>query len=328
MAQEFDLIQKYLAPLSGGEALGLLDDAALVPTRSSFDQVITKDLLVEGVHFRPGDTPETLACKALGVNYSDLAAKGAEPAFYFLGLALTDHQNEGWLREFAQGLSQMQQAYGGQLSGGDTVKTGGPLVISVTAVGYVPAGQMIRRCGAKPGHDIWVSGTLGDAAFGLAMLKGDLQDFDPICEVRYFTPEPRIALGQSLRCIASASADISDGLLADLGHICAASGVRAEVSLSCLPVRDKMADYLVDHPDLWPYVYAGGDDYELVFTAPLTERETLERRLASGIYPSLTRIGKVFETSDHEEPVVLLGEGGVRLSPSKTGYVHIINCGR
>ena len=230
---EFSIIAKYFAPLAGEGAFGLKDDAAIVPQRAGHDLVVTTDAITEGVDFFAFDPADSIARKALRVNFSDLAAKGSEPAHYLVNLALPHSITEQWLAGFADGLAQDQNEFGVTLLGGDTGATEGPLSIAVTAFGFIPSGQMVRRSGAKVGDHVYVTGTIGDSGGGLAIFKREshsLSDADRDSLIaRYRTPQPPVAFAASLRGIAHASVDVSDGLIADLGHIASASGVRIVV---------------------------------------------------------------------------------------------------
>ncbi len=259
---EFDLIARYFAPLAGPQGLSLLDDAALFSPRPGYDLVLTADALIGGVHFRPDDPPDLIARKALRVNLSDLAAKGAEPVGYLLTLAWPQGTKAKTIELFAQGLAQDQREFGITLFGGDTTVGPGPLTISITAIGQVPTGSMIRRSGARPGDLIFVSGTIGDGALGL--------DHPEIAHLnqRYLLPQPRLALGQTLRGQASSSIDVSDGLIADAGHIAKASGVRLEIDLDRIPLSAAAKDLLATDPSLLARALTGGDDYEILFTVP------------------------------------------------------------
>ena len=270
---EFAFIAERLRPLAAGTpgALGLADDAALLDPPAGAELVLTKDAMVAGVHFLPDDPPGDVAKKLLRVNLSDLAAMGAAPLGYLLALIRPKATAEDWLADFCRGLAEDQARFGIGLLGGDTVSTPGPLALSLTALGHVPRGTALRRCGARPGDDVWVSGTLGDAALGLKVLQGELAVADevraPLVE-RYRLPQPRLALGEALRGLASAALDVSDGLLADLGHILETSKLGAEIRAAALPLSPA-ARTLPGAPDA---ALAGGDDYELLFTAAPDQR--------------------------------------------------------
>ncbi len=273
---EFDLIERFFAPLAAPEGLALGDDAAVFSPPPAHQLVVTSDCMVAGVHFLPSDPPGSIGVKILAVNLSDLAAMGAAPLGYTLALALPETIGDDWLADFAAGLGRAQQQGGIGLFGGDTVSTPGPLSLTVTAFGSIAGGMALRRNGAAAGDLICVSGTLGDAALGLYLLRHEGQAVSPedraFLSKRYREPSPRNALGTALCGVAHACADISDGLFADLGHICGRSGLGAEVDLSALPrsaafVRSVAACGLRELDFI-----AAGDDYELLFTLPLSRR--------------------------------------------------------
>ncbi|MEO3690738.1 thiamine-phosphate kinase [Roseateles paludis] len=263
---EFDLIRRYFTRpdhTAHGVAVGIGDDcAALVPT-PGHHWLISSDMLVEGRHFLPTVDPAALGHKALAVNLSDLAACGATPRGFTLALALP-RVDEAWLAGFSQGLFALADAHACPLVGGDT--TQGPLNICITVFGEAPAGQMLRRNGAKPGDEIWVSGRLGDARLALEAFRGRVSSAGlDVLRPAMERPTPRVALGQALRGIATSSIDISDGLAGDLGHILAASGVGACLDLPALPRSPQLAAQ--PRAAQIECLLAGGDDYELVFTA-------------------------------------------------------------
>ena len=262
---EFDLIAQYFAPLAAGfpGSLNLSDDAALLDVPAGQQLVVTKDAIVSGVHFIGDEDAALIAQKLLRVNLSDLAAMGAEPLAYTLAIMLPKDIDSKWLERFAAGLAQDQKTFGISLIGGDTVSTPGVLSFSLTAFGLVPTGAALRRNGAKVGDKVYVSGTIGDSAVGLKIFKNMLAKND-FLQGRYLLPQPRLALGQSLRGVASSCMDISDGLLQDLAHICKASGVGATIRLMDIPLSPDVAAWM---PQLWETVVAGGDDYELLFTS-------------------------------------------------------------
>ncbi|MBB5045707.1 thiamine-monophosphate kinase [Rhodopseudomonas rhenobacensis] len=270
---EDDLIARYFKPLAhDAGAFDLTDDCAILKA-SADDLVLTTDAIVEGVHFLPDDPPESIARKALRVNLSDLAAKGATPAGFLLTLALR-RAEESWLAPFAQAIGEDAAAFGCPLLGGDTVSTPGPLMISVTAFGRVPAGRMVRRAGAKVGDHVVVSGTIGDAALGLEILKGGpaagaaTSDARAALVGRYREPQPRSALAEAVRDHASAAMDVSDGLAGDLTKLCGVSGVSAAIDASAIPLSDAARTVLAAGAGRIVQLIAGGDDYEILCTVP------------------------------------------------------------
>lgn len=269
---EDDLIARYFRPLATDPgAFGLVDDAALLKS-SGDDLVVTTDAIIEGVHFLPDDPPGTVARKALGVNLSDLAAKGAVPAGFVLTLALREARDE-WLAPFARALGEDASAFGCPVLGGDTVSTPGPLMISVTAFGRVPPGKMVRRTTAKPGDRIAVTGTIGDAALGLRVLKGIASEgldtaARELLVQRYRVPQPRSALALAVRDHASAAMDVSDGLAGDLAKLCAASGVSAAVDLGAVPLSAPARALLANSSADIETMVSGGDDYEVLCAVP------------------------------------------------------------
>ncbi|MDB5575759.1 MAG: thiL [Bradyrhizobium sp.] len=272
---EDSLISRYFRPLATDPgAFGLVDDAAILQARGD-EIVVTTDAIVEGVHFLPDDPPDTIARKALRVNLSDLAAKGATPAGFVLTLALRD-QDDAWLAPFARALGEDAGLFGCPLLGGDTVSTPGPVMVSITAFGRVPAGKMVRRSGARPGDRIVVTGTIGDAALGLDILKGGAvatalaQDAaaSQMLVGRYRVPQPRNALAQAVREHASAAMDVSDGLAGDLAKLCAASGVSAVIDLKSVPLSAASATLLARGTVGIEAIVAGGDDYEILCAIP------------------------------------------------------------
>jgi thiamine-monophosphate kinase len=270
---EDSLIARYFKPLATDPgAFGLTDDAAIL--KSSADElVVTTDAIVEGVHFLSDDPPDTVARKALRINLSDLAAKGAAPAGFVLTLALRD-ADDAWLAAFARGLGEDATQFGCPLLGGDTVSTPGPLMISITAFGRVPRGKMVRRNGAKPGDRMVVSGTIGDAALGLDILKGgalaaalanDAAARDMLI-ARYRIPQPRVGLAGAVRDHASAAMDVSDGLAGDLAKLCAASGVSAAIDAQSIPLSGAARSWVSRGAVGIESIVSGGDDYEILCT--------------------------------------------------------------
>lgn len=319
---EFTIIHRLFAPLAAGfpGAFGLADDAALIRPPKGHGLVVTSDGMVEGVHFLSGESPRRLARRLLRVNLSDLAAMGARPYVYMLNLALPRGVSYAWLRSFAGGLAEEQREFGLSLIGGDTDATPGPLSLAATVFGLARGDHILRRKGARVGDDIYVSGTIGDAGLGLACLQRRLE-----CSAadrrylvgRFLLPTPRLALGQGLIGRASAAIDVSDGLLADLGHLCRASGVGAEISLAQVPFSAAARRAVRnDQPSLLNLLGAG-EDYELVFTAGRDARSALAR-LAIRSGTPMTRIGGI----RRGRGVVLLDPLGREISIRHAGYRH------
>lgn len=294
---EFRLIAELFAPLAADYDLAfqLQDDAALLRPEPNQDIVVTTDCLVGGVHFLEDGDPTLIGRKALRVNLSDLAAMGARATGYVLAVALPPSVDDAWLDAFGAGLRTDRDEFVLPLIGGDVVATSGPLTLTVTAFGVVPTGRALRRNGARPGDSVYVSGSLGDAALGLKVLDGKLEGLGAQAAAyltgRYWLPRPRLALGQRLIDVASAAIDVSDGLVADLGHICETSGVSATLDASRAPLSDAARAALERAPELDVAVLTGGDDYELVFTAAPTHEATIEA-LAAELGLTLTRIGE------------------------------------
>ena len=318
---EFERIRRFFAPLAGPGGLGLVDDAAIVDCSPGRRLVVTADAIVAGVHYLPEDPPELVARKLLRVNLSDLAAMGARPLHYLLTTALPAELGPEWLARFAEGLGEDQRRYGIELLGGDSVGTRGPAVLSLTAIGEVAAGQEIRRSGAQPGDLVWVSGTIGDALLGLDLLRGAYPDLAPehrdYLVRRFRLPEPRTELGPRLSGIARAMIDISDGLLADLAHICETSRVAAIVELDLLPLSPAARAIVDGNPGLRARLAAAGDDYELLFAAPADTAETIAN-LSLRLGVPVSRIGML----DVGTGVGLLNADGHEIPLEATGYRH------
>ncbi len=271
-AGEEALIARYFAPLSGPGAEGLRDDAASLVPAPGQDLVVTADAIVAGVHYFPDDPPGSIAVKALGVNLSDLAAKGAVPRGFLLTLALPDDWTEAWLSAFAEGLGTMSRAHGCPLLGGDTVRSGGPALIGVTAIGEVPAGAILRRQAARAGDRICVSGQIGDAALGLALRLAPDAGFGPahrdILLDRYLHPRPRLALVPALRRHARAAMDVSDGLVGDLTKMLAGTGLTARIDVVSVPLSPAARAAIARDPGRLATALTGGDDYEILCAVP------------------------------------------------------------
>jgi thiamine-monophosphate kinase len=294
---EDSLIARYFRPIATDPGAFQLDDDAAALRANGDDIVVTTDAIVEGVHFLPDDPPDTVARKALRVNLSDLAAKGATPAGFVLTLALRS-ADEAWLKPFAAALGEDAAQFGCPLLGGDTVSTPGPLMISVTAFGRVPAGKMVHRSGARPGERVMVTGTIGDAALGLAVLKGGKVHAASNAAVRemlvgrYRVPQPRVALAEIVRVHASAAMDVSDGLAGDLAKLCGVSGVSAVIDLASIPLSDGARDLVSRGIVGLEALITGGDDYEILCTMSEDRVETFTRA-ALGAGVAVSSIGAV-----------------------------------
>jgi thiamine-monophosphate kinase len=279
---EFALIDRYFRQPTRHTELGVGDDAAIIRPTPGMELLVSTDMLVAGTHFLPGADPEDLGWKALAVNVSDIAAMGAQPRWALLAAALPA-ATESWIEKFARGFFGCAEAFGIDVIGGDTTK--GPRNLCVTIFGEAPPGAALRRSGARPGDEIWVSGRPGRAALGLAHLQGRAELGEPAltdCLAALHRPQPRVALGLALRGLATAAIDVSDGLLADLGHILDASGASAELRLAVSPA-----------PTFEELCYlSGGDDYELAFTAPAARRAEVAA-LADSLGLALARIGSI-----------------------------------
>lgn len=321
---EFGRIARLLAPLTEGcpGALSLKDDGATLTPPPGWEIAATKDMLVEGVHFLPGDAPRDLARKMLRVNLSDLASMGAKPWTWLLSFALPKRCDDAWVEAFVSGLAEDQAAFGMVLAGGDSVSTPGPIVLDAVLLGLVETGQALRRTGAKPGDDVWLSGTLGDAALGLMAAKGELtglafaeQDY---LIRRFQVPEPRISLGRALIGRASAAMDVSDGLIADARKLAASSGLAVEISAPLLPLSEAAAEAVALDAALFARILTGGDDYELLFTAPQAMRPHIlsaarELSVPAALIGS-ARSGEGVLLRDKDGAILDLGDTG--------GWVH------
>ncbi len=296
---EFETIAKLLAPLAHPEwGRGLVDDVAVVPSRPGYDLVLTKDAMIEGVHFLATDPLDTVAQKLLRVNLSDLAAKGVEPFGYLLACHWS--QRCGWpeRQAFAEGLARDQKEFGIHLLGGDTVITPGPASFSVTLMGWARAGRVVARNGARPGDAVFVTGQIGDGFLGLKAAQGSLTlapERIAALTDHYRRPVPQSTFAEVVRDMATASLDVSDGLIADIGHIAEASGVGIEIDLERTPVSLAGQAWLetrVDRQAAFEQLATGGDDYEIAFTAPASDEAAL-RREAERRHIRLTRVGQV-----------------------------------
>lgn len=316
---EFQLIADLFAPLSRkcAGAFGLTDDAAVVDVPAGQSLVTTVDALVAGVHFLPDDLPDLIARKLVRVNLSDLAAMGAKPWLVFLAVALPHATTDTWLEGFARGLGEDCDEFAVSVAGGDTVATPGPATLSLTAIGLVPSGQALRRSGAQVGDLVFVSGTLGDAALGLKVLRGELIVDDLPADAlacRYRLPQPRIGLGTRLPGLAHACIDISDGFVQDLGHLCRLSNVGAVIEAKAIPLSDAASavpDAALDA------ALGGGDDYELLFSAPAQAAPSIrEAARAAGV--QVTVVGRIVAGNG----VSVIGADGEPLGLGHRGWRH------
>lgn len=312
---EFETIARLLRPLTRGHAgaLDLLDDAAVLPARPGFDLVISKDAMVAGVHFLENESLDVVARRLLRTNLSDLAAKAAEPFGYFLAVAWP--HDCGWPEReaFARGLAEDGVLYGLSLLGGDTVSTPGPLTLSATILAYAPTGRMVRRGGARPGDRLLVSGTIGDGFLGLKAARGEIDDPGGYLANRYRLPEPRLDLREALLAHATASADVSDGLLADAGHIAEASGCGVSIDLEQLPLSPaarKWLDGQANRTEGLVALASGGDDYEVTCAAGVGGAGLLAEQ-------GLTEVGQFTA-----EEGLTTRIGGHGLDVARHGYVH------
>ncbi|WP_237214684.1 thiamine-phosphate kinase [Falsiroseomonas oryziterrae] len=305
LPREFELIARHFRPLAGEGALALGDDAALLDPPPGRQLVLAADAMVAGVHFLPDDPPATIGRKLLRVNLSDLAAMGAAPLGYLMTCGFPQGTEEAWIAAFADGLAQDQAEFGLAVLGGDTVVTPGPASFTLTIVGSVVPGRALRRVGARPGDDVWVSGTIGDGALGLLALTGRLAPDAHLAE-RYRLPTPRLALGQALAGIARAAMDVSDGLVQDLGHLARAAGCGAEIRASAVPLSDPARAALAADPSLLPRILGGGDDYELLFAADPADAP----RVLAAAEAAQTRVTRIGRFLDGEGVRVLDASGG------------------
>jgi thiamine-monophosphate kinase len=321
---EDDLIARFFAPKAAPEGLGLRDDAALLPAQAG-DLVLTTDALVAGVHFFADDPPSAIARKALRVNLSDLAAKGAEPVGFLLALALPSDWTEAWLEAFANGLSDDAVAYRCPLFGGDTVKTPGPLMVSITAFGRIESGRMARRDGVRPADLLYVSGTIGDAALGLKLRLG-APAWAPGLEEksrahlldRYLLPQPRSALAETMRQFAHGGMDVSDGLVGDLTKMLRVSGVSGRIDLTLLPLSVAAKAALALDGDLIETIATGGDDYEVLASVGPDEAAAFEQSAAA----AGTKVSRIGEAVRGEGAPQFVGPGGRVLSFTRGSFSH------
>ncbi len=315
---EFDLIARHFRPLAGEGSLGLSDDAAVFVPPAGRALVVAADAMVAGVHFLPDDPAEGVGRKLLRVNLSDLAAMGAAPFGYLMTVSAPGGTPDSWFAGFAAGLASDQAAFGVRLLGGDTTSTPGAMTLSLTVLGSVVPGRAVLRSGARAGDGVWVSGTIGDGALGLDALRGFAPDPDGFLAERYRRPEPRVGLGLGLFGVASAAMDVSDGLVADLGHLCRASGVGAAVEAERVPLS-AAARAAVEAMGVRAGLercLGGGDDYELLMAVPEAgEAALVAAAVACGV--GVTRIGR-FEAGEGVRVVL----GGEAMEVARAGWSH------
>jgi len=322
---EFGRIARYFKPLTAGfaGARGLADDAAVFGVPAGRELVVTVDAMVAGVHFLPGDPPEDVAAKLLRVNLSDLAAMGAEPYAYTLVTALPKDLPEDWLAAFARGLGEDQRRYGIHLAGGDSVSTAGPVTLSVTAMGLVPTGQALPRCGGRAGDAVFVTGSIGDAALGLQVAFGKLDVADAEARAhllgRLRRPEPRVGVGARLPGVAAACLDVSDGLVADLAHLAEESGCAAVLHAGRVPLSAAARAVVGGDPARLALALTGGDDYELLFSAPVERRQALAA-VADEAGVAITEVGRL--EAGEAGRVTVRDDSGAPLALPARGWTH------
>ncbi len=308
---EFELIARYFAPLARAfpGAYGLLDDAAVISPASGNELVVKTDTIVAGIDFLPDDPADLVARKGLRVNLSDLAAKGAVPRAYLLDLVLPNTVDERWIADFAAGLAHDQAEFAVHLIGGDMSSTSGPITIAVTAFGEAPIGRIIRRGGAQPDDTVFVTGTIGDAALGLRLLQAAPSALDAVSSAflvdRHRLPEPRVALGPQLIGVATAALDVSDGLVADLRHICEVSRLSAVIEAKSVPLSPAARVAIAGDARCLVMALTGGDDYEILFTAPPAASARIGD-LSRVFGVPITPIGRMSVASGGDEPRVLV----------------------
>jgi len=322
MSGEDRLIARYFQPIATHPgALGLTDDAAFIKPPPGCDLVLKTDAIIGGVHFFADDAASAVASKALRVNLSDLAAKGAAPLGFLLSLALPKEIGDDWLTGFAEGLRADATLFDCPLFGGDTDRTPGPVTVSIAMFGSVPEGTMVRRAGAKAGDRVFVSGTIGDAALGLALRKGAAWTLSDAqrqhLASRYLLPQPRNALAEAVRSHASAAMDVSDGLAGDFAKLCRASKVAAEIEVARVPLSDAAKAVLASEPAMLETALTGGDDFEIVCTMPAGKAASF-RAAAQAAKVAVTEIGEI----KAGEGARFIGAGGQALAFKRASFSH------
>lgn len=329
MPSEFEWVARHFAPLARefAGAYDLLDDVAVISPGPGRELVVKSDVIVAGIDFPPDEPATLVARKALRVNLSDLAAKGAAARAYLVDLILPQTVDEGWIASFAEGLARDQAQYGIHLIGGDLSSTSGPITVAVTAFGEVPLGKVIRRGGAQAGDSIFVTGTIGDAALGLGLLRSPPSALDrtavDFLTDRYRLPQPRVILGSHLIGIATASLDISDGLVADLRHLCSVSRLSARIEADRVPLSHAARLAIGGDPQRLTVALTGGDDYEILFTANPMATSRI-RELSEALRTVVTPIGHMTASAsaDGQSDVAVLDASGRRLQFAAEGWTH------
>ena len=325
---EFDIIERYFAPLAKNTpgAFDLKDDAGLISPPEGHELVLTTDMIIAGVHYLENAKPQDIAYKALAVNVSDLCAKGATPSVYLLSIALSGKPDPAWLEGLREGFADAQADFGCTLLGGDTVSTLGPVAISVTAVGFVPAGRMPHRMGAKSGDRVYVTGTIGDAALGLMLLQSQADskkanlssDQIDFLYKRYWRPRVRLSAIDSILAHANAAMDISDGLAGDFTKLCIASGIGGRLNAADVPLSDAAKQLIKSEPQHLSDAITGGDDYELLITVPQNLCEQFEKDCRTSAVP-VKGIGLILNAGDD---ISILGKDGKAFELEKLSYAH------
>ena len=320
---EFDLIERLFSPLTKSHpgAEDLKDDCATLSISSGFEALYSVDTLVEGIHFFRADPAESVAKKMLRVSLSDIAASGGSPRGYLIALSLPKDVSFEWLEGFSKGLADDQKKFNVVLLGGDTTSTSGPLTLSLTAIGEVPIGQAVRRSKIEVGDDIYVTGTIGDAALALRLIneigRKEASRCYPKLLEKYILPQPRVTLGPLLINLATSCIDISDGLCADLSQICKASNVSAEIRQAAIPLSLIAEKLVKSNKNYWQVVLGGGDDYELLFTANQSKRKIIDK-VSNQIEISINRLGSI----KSGEGVFVLNESGDLVLVDVPGWKH------
>lgn len=319
---EFSLIERYFAPMAGEGAFGLRDDAALIEPTVGKSLVITQDAIAGGIHFFPDDPPELVARKALRVNLSDLAAKGARAKCFSLALGLSDRWDEAWIADFTRGLKEDCMEFGVSLTGGDTFATGGGFIISITAIGEIPHEQYVSRLGASSGDALYATGTIGDAAIGLLVKQGKLSGLDAhsssFFEGRYLLPKPRCEIANTICEFGSAAIDVSDGFVADLEKLCSASEVSVTIQGLDIPHSAELVQLVQSESKFQTLALTGGDDYEILIAVPAESVSGFESAVTE-LDVKITRLGTF---KDAGTGVTVMDGDGKQMRFSQSGYTH------